>query len=270
MFVDGIFSTLNEWLDVEDNSQEDVLAPEATIDDSADNFHGDKNPGSSGDRQPPKNMKEDESFDENLYFSSDTEWLASDNDWHPSQFDGWGNPIADAEHWQQQQGNNSCAVVAQISILESITGVEITEAEACELAEAKGWFDPETGTTAEHIGKFLEHYGVPCEKSYNGTLEDIADALEKGDKVIVGLDAHEIWHPARDPMTGSPLEQANGGHAVWVTGIDTEPDGSVKIILNDSGTDTGQMKVVDAEDFLNAWEDYGNLLVVADSPDVAV
>lgn len=216
-------------------------------------------------------MKENESFEQNYYLSGEedyTEWLASDDNWHPSQFDGLGNPIADAEFWQQQQGGSSCAVVAQASVLESITGIEITEAQACEVAEANGWFDPEIGTTPEDIGKLLEHYGVGCEKSYNASLEDIADALEKGDKIIVGLDANEIWSPLRDAMTGSPVEQTNGGHAVWVTGIDTEPDGSVKIILNDSGTDSGQMKAVDAQDFLNAWDDYGNLLLVADTPEL--
>ncbi|MBD2207430.1 C39 family peptidase [Calothrix sp. FACHB-1219] len=259
MFANGIFSILDEWLDLDHNLQQE----------DTDNFGGDKNPSSSGDREPPKTLKQ---ADDNYYLSADAqnynEWLASDDNWHPSQFDGWGNPIEDAQYWQKQQGSNSCAVVAQVSVLESITGIEISEAQACQVAEANGWFDPETGTTPEQIGKFLEHYGVPCEKSYNASLEDIADALEKGDKVIVGLDAHEIWNPLKDPMTGSPLEQANGGHAVWVTGIDTEPDGSVRIILNDSGTPNGQMKVVDAEDFLNAWEDYGNLLVVADSPEV--
>ncbi|NJO65669.1 MAG: hypothetical protein HC836_48625 [Richelia sp. RM2_1_2] len=107
-----------------------------------------------------------------------------------------------------------------------------------------------------------------AKKATNASLEDIADALEKGDKIIVGLDANEIWSPLRDAMTGSPVEQTNGGHAVWVTGIDTEPDGSVKIILNDSGTDSGQMKAVDAQDFLNAWDDYGNLLLVADTPEL--
>jgi hypothetical protein len=71
-------------------------------------------------------------------------------------------------------------------------------------------------------------------------------------------------------VLGSPIEQSNAGHAVWVTGIDQQPDGSVKIILNDSGTPDGQMKAVDAEDFLNAWEDFGNFVVVADAPEQTV
>ena len=97
-------------------------------------------------------------------------------------------------------------------------------------------------------------------------LEDIANALEKGDRVIVALDANEIWSPLRD-ADGIPIEQPNGGHAVWVTGIDPQADGSVKIILNDSGHPDGKMTAIDAVDFLNAWEDYSNFIVVADAPD---
>lgn len=261
MFDNDIFSVLDEWLDLDSSLQED----------NADNLSADKNYTSSGNLKQSTAVEESQYPDEDNNFRETedyTVWdLAFDENCHPSEFDGWGNPIAEAEHWQQQQGDNSCAVVAQAGVLESITGVDITEAEACEIAEANGWFDPETGTTPENIGKFLEHYGVACEKSYNANLEEIADALSKGDKVIVGLDANEIWYPVRDPMTGSPVEQTNGGHAVWVTGINTEPDGSVKIILNDSGTPDGQMKVVDALDFLNAWEDYDNLLLVADTPE---
>jgi len=114
------------------------------------------------------------------------------------------------------------------------------------------------------VGKLLNELGVPTEQKYDSTLLDIADALEKGDRIIVGLDANEIWQPIRDKL-GNPLEQTDAGHAVWVTGIDTKPDGSVKIILNDSGDPNGMMKVVDALDFLNAWEDYGNFLVTADA-----
>ena len=108
MFANGIFSIFGEWLDLDFNLQED----------NADNFGGDKNPASSGDRQPPKNLKEGQYADEDVYLSrgieDNTVWdLPWDENWHPSQFDGWGNPIAEAEHWQQQQGGNSCAVVAQ-------------------------------------------------------------------------------------------------------------------------------------------------------------
>ncbi|GFE71770.1 hypothetical protein CFPU101_43800 [Chroococcus sp. FPU101] len=51
-----------------------------------------------------------------------------------------------------------------------------------------------------------------------------------------------------------------------MTGIDCESDGSVNIILNDSGTPNGQASVIDYYDFMNAWQDYGNFVIVADNP----
>jgi hypothetical protein len=202
-------------------------------------------------------------------FHQVVDWLTPDNQWNIDEFDGFGNPAQDSEFWQQQQGQNSCAVVAQIGVFESITGTCIPEDKACEIAQQNGWFNPETGTFPDDVGKLLNELGIPTEQKYEANLEDIADALEKGDRVIVGLDAQEIWNPMRDG-DDLPIEQANGGHAVWVTGIDTQPDGSVKIILNDSGHPNGKMASVDAVDFINAWEDYGNFLVVADAPNEVV
>jgi hypothetical protein len=90
--------------------------------------------------------------------------------------------------------------------------------------------------------------------------------LQHNDRVIVGLNANEIWHPCRDSATGEPVELPLAGHAVWVTGIDQELDGSIKVILCDSGTPDGRAEAVDVADFLNAWADYGNEMVVAHQP----
>jgi uncharacterized protein YfdQ (DUF2303 family) len=62
-----------------------------------------------------------------------------------------------------------------------------------------------------------------------------------------------------------PVEQENAGHAVWVTGVDPEPDGSYKILLNDSGTSLGQMSAIDYWDFYNAWQDAGCFVAVVDA-----
>ncbi|MGK7893675.1 MAG: hypothetical protein AB4372_08635 [Xenococcus sp. (in: cyanobacteria)] len=196
-------------------------------------------------------------------------WFVPENQWNIDEFDGWGSPEEHAQFWQKQQGENSCAVVAQTNIYESITGNRISEEQACEIAQENGWFDPETGTHPNDVGKLLNELGIPTEQRYDAELDDIADALEKGDRVIVGLDANEIWYPLRDNF-GNPIEQTNAGHAVWVTGVDTQPDGSVKIILNDSGHPNGKMAVIDAVDFVNAWQDFGNFLVVADAPELTL
>lgn len=195
--------------------------------------------------------------------TSPVDWYRPVDQWDISEFDGLGSPDSSAQFWKQQSGENSCAVVAQTSIYESITGISISEEQACKIAQENGWFDPNTGTSPQNMGRLLSELGILTEQKYDARLEDIGNALERGDKVLVALDANEIWSPLRSP-DGRPIEQMDGGHAVWVTGIDAQPDGSIRVLLNDSGTPSGKMKVVDAVDFMNAWRDFSNLLVVAD------
>jgi len=190
-------------------------------------------------------------------------------DWNPDNFDGIGDPLKDAESWNIQTRPTSCAVMAQISIYESVTGHQLHEDLVCELAEEVGWYDEETGTTMADTGNILEVLGIPVERNYGCSLGDIASAIANGDEVIVGLDASEIWTPYREVQTDLPLEQNDAGHAVWVTGLDLE-DGRVKVILNDSGTPDGAMMAVDAADFMNAWEDYDCFMAVAETSSLNV
>ena len=195
-------------------------------------------------------------------------WYHHRTSWPPNEaFNGVGEPHLDAKFWQPQTDPASCAVVTQLEVYESLKGVKLPEEAICQVAEANGWYDPNTGTPQHDVGKVLEACGVETEQTYDATLVDIYDALERGDKVIVALDGNEIWHPLRDASTSMPIEQpADFGHTVWVTGIHQSQDGSIKIFINDTVTTDGQMKVVDALDFLNAWNDFGNHLVVAKAP----
>jgi hypothetical protein len=177
----------------------------------------------------------------------------------------YGDPATDAWYWRQQQGPASCAVVAQISVFESLTGVYISEEVAGNFAQSQGWFDPLTGTPLVYTGHILDVLGIPTVELFGASLAHLEYALAMGDKPIVGLDANEIWNPIYDYF-GNPLEQENGGHAVWVTGINYGWDGSVSIILNDSGTPNGMASEIAYADFMNAWQDYGNFVSIADNP----
>jgi Ca2+-binding RTX toxin-like protein len=178
----------------------------------------------------------------------------------------WGDPNADAPYWREQKGAVSCAVVAQASVYQSITGEFISEQNACKIAIAKGWFSRREGTSVENVGNLLNYLDITTYKAYNATLDDIKTALANGEKLIVGLDPYEIWYPIQDE-SGNSIEQFDLiGHAVWVTGVEQAADGSYQIILNDSGTPNGQHFSVSYEDFENAWGDYGHYLLVADHP----
>jgi hypothetical protein len=176
----------------------------------------------------------------------------------------YGDPLTDADYWREQDGANSCAVVAQISVYESLTGEYIPEADAADYAYEQGWFDPDSGTFLEDTGNILEDLGIETYSSDNNTFADLEDALARGDKAIVALDGNEIWEPI-----GNSQEQADAGHAVWVTGIDYESNGSVNVIINDSGTPDGSSSVVDYYDFINAWSDTDYFAAIAEAPSFA-
>jgi hypothetical protein len=186
--------------------------------------------------------------------------------WDPAYFRGVGCPFEDASHWHEQQGTSSCALVSQLSISEALMHHTFTEDQFCRFAQEHHWFDPASGTPPEHADKLLNACGIETDKGYHASVSDMVDALEHGDKVLVCVNANAIWTPLRDTETGLPVAQNISGHAIWVTGIDKAPNGSLKVIINDSGIAEGSMTPVDMADFVNAWDDYDNFLVVAHAP----
>jgi len=186
--------------------------------------------------------------------------------WDPSTFHGVGNPVGDTKYWQQQH-ENDCAVMAQTDVYNAITGHHLTEQEALKIVTQHCWYD--NGTTLEDTGKLLSFLGIPVHQSTNSSFQDLYSAVQNGQQVIVGLNANEIWSPYHDSSTGAPIEQAPAGHAVWVTGIDKEPDGSIKVLVSYTGIPGGQVEAVDAADFMNAWHDFGNFMVTTPPEHIA-
>ena len=171
---------------------------------------------------------------------------------------------ADARWWNEQVANDTCAVVAQQGIIEAFVGHDIPQEEVVQVALDHGWYRPGQGTLPECVGNVLEHYGVPVERGFDCSLDELYSALLDGRKVIVGIDANEIWEPQAD-WSGSPREIAGGAnHAVWVTGIGPDDNGNLCVVLNDSGTPGGRESHVPVQDFLNAWEDSSNFAVITE------
>lgn len=172
-----------------------------------------------------------------------------------------GDPYQDMQFIHMQEGMNSCAVAAQKEIIQSVLGKDIPEIELSYMAYKNGWYDPSAGTMPDNMGKLLEAYGIPVDRGYDYSLSDIGTALEKGEKVIVGINSNEIWNPQYDEA-GNPIKQATAGHAVWVTGLYQDDDGKWFVVMNDTGIADGKGETVAAEDFLNAWNDFDNFAVI--------
>ena len=170
-----------------------------------------------------------------------------------------GDPGASMEHWEYQGSTGRCTLYAQKFVIEELTGQELDIEQLADLAEANGWFTEESGGTTLNMNKVLDYYGVENEVSFNNSIDDIRECLENGGKVIVSVDADEIWF-ADDDSIFTPGEATN--HAVEVIGIDYSDPDEPMVILNDSGTDNGCGEMVPLDVFVDAWED-GNCHMIS-------
>lgn len=183
-----------------------------------------------------------------------------------------GTPAADMQYWHYQTFDNTCAVVAQESVLESLTGQHFSEVSLRDEAMAHGWYTPSGGTPPADVGNLLEAHGIPVQQQTGASLIDIENQLAAGHKVIVGVNAEDIWNNVHPDGGAFPLDSYPGipgqvaDHAVEVIGVDTSnPDGPM-VILNDSGTPDGRGEEVPADVFEEAWSASDDFMVHTENP----
>lgn len=158
-----------------------------------------------------------------------------------------------------QSNSDTCAIKSQQIILHSF-GIDISESALTTEATSKGYYIPGEGTKPSMVGHLLEDHGVDVHTKHHATVYDLAAELAQGHKVIVGVDADELWHHAiwNDFFQG---ESAN--HALIVTGIDTSNQYDIRVILTDPGT--GDVaRSYPMSQFIDAWQDSSCIMVATD------
>ena len=161
-----------------------------------------------------------------------------------------GNPISDSALWQEQTTGFTCAVLSERGVIEAYTGYPVSESELVYHATANGWLT-EGGMSPLNVGKLLDMYDIPNHSVDNASMEDIMSELAQGRRVIVGVNADQLYEP--DSQTGKFIAQA-ADHAVWVTGVDIRDPDNPQVIINDSGTPDGAGKIYDLNQFTDAWK----------------
>lgn len=157
-----------------------------------------------------------------------------------------------------QQQNDTCAIKSQQIILHTF-GIDVPESQLTIEATQRGYYTPGFGSDAAQVGELLEDYGVGVHTREHATVYDLANELAQGHKVIVGVDADELWRPSFfNDLFG---EQAN--HALIVTGIDTSDPNDIRVILTDPGTGDVARSYPMAQ-FLDAWSDSSCMMVATD------
>ena len=200
----------------------------------------------------PEGYGEDTYGEDSYYYEGYEQYDPSQSD--PSKV--VGDPAGDEAYWAYQGENGPCAIYAQVMAYEAITGEDVDPKEMIEVAEENGWYNG--GTSMKDIDKILDYLGAETEYGSGGDLEDLADCLEDGGRIVVAVDANEIWYSGDSEMF-APNEP---NHAVTVVGIDYSGEEPM-VIVNDSGIPDGHAVAVPADRFMDAWEDSGYTYVEA-------
>ena len=179
-----------------------------------------------------------------------------------------GEPNESMEHWELQNRPDTCAVVAQMMVIEELTGRELSQDDVVRVAENAGVYVDGMGTPQELLGEVIEAYGLKTETINDASISDIESHLNKGEKMIVAVRADDYWNPDAGALDeqlykslGLPDPGAN--HCVEVIGIDRSDPQHPQVIVNDPGHPDGKGMSIPLDQFEDAWANSNNLLVTA-------
>ncbi len=176
--------------------------------------------------------------------------------------------------WEWQRSDDTCAVVSEMSIINQF-GHDLTQEQAAYISSENGWYMPGGGTSPMHIGNMMDLYDIPNHTVLGATVADLAQELQAGHGVIVGVDSAELWAEGPLAELWQYLKSALGldnsmfspaNHAVVVTGIDMSDPNHPQVIINDSGAPDGASARYPLDKFMDAWENSDFYYVATDEP----
>ncbi len=182
----------------------------------------------------------------------------------------WGTP-SDGGLYSPEvlQHGQCCAWNAQYEVLKDY-GYTGTADDLVNAAYEQGIYDPVNGTAVQYMSSALEAFGVKCDVYDNGNVYDLLSAVVEGKKVIVSLDADELWAESK---LGRAVEwfkdlfpvTRGANHAVVVSGFDNSDPANPTIVLTDTGT--GQAAVAyPVKKFVDAWQDGNCHMIIPQEP----
>ena len=170
----------------------------------------------------------------------------------------------------KQPDDHSCGLRSQQIVLRDF-GIDIPFDELEKYALGAGVYS-ENGTYTYDIGKVLEMAGVKMHQVQGGTIYDLTSELAQGHRVIVSVDANELWY--NDSIKGKlsnwfedVFGDQGGNHALIVAGVEVNPlnPDDAKVVLTDPGA--GHLRIeYPLRQFMDAWKDSNCFMAATDNP----
>lgn len=173
-----------------------------------------------------------------------------------------GNPV-ELEQYTEKQSGNTCALYAQGTAMRAL-GYSFNADETKKLGAEVGYYQVGPFDGSFGLGKVWDHYGVKYDSfsgsplmplgnfsshDYENAGNFLIDNVSTNKAVIVGVEFDTLYNGIAG-ITDNYIPMQ--GHAVWVTGLVTNEQGSVtEVLLNDSIV--GHSTRVPIENFMSAW-----------------
>jgi hypothetical protein len=178
----------------------------------------------------------------------------------------------------------SCAIRSQEIILRDY-GIAIPQEELIQYAMQNGWYNPDPvsgGTPRQCVGNILDACGIPTKRTENATIYDIIAELREGHRVIVSVDANELWIKKQPALVNrmfgefknkvqDAFDALNGvqgaNHALIVAGVTVNPKdpSDIRVTLIDSGRGDACIEYK-LSDFEEALEDSNHYMISTTIP----
>ena len=152
---------------------------------------------------------------------------------------------------------NYCCLECEKYILRKLN-IEFNEEELLQNAVKNGW-QKEGGTALHNVGRHLESKGLVVTRQYKATIEDISNALNENECVIVAVDGGELLGNRADETVEDLLVGQIPDHTVVILSLDEKKS---TITIYDPNSSNAE-DTYPIEQFKDAWNDSKNYLVTA-------
>lgn len=186
-----------------------------------------------------------------------------------------GAPNEDLAKWPGRQCYHDCELQCERFVTELYWERNINEDRWVDYAIAHDFAlshpDPSQrgGVYEQNFGAMLNQFGIPVHHVEDANIHHLMNELAAGHKVIVAVDANELWSESTawklfdNFLDKLGFEALN--HAVVVSHLNTDDPNNILVTILDPGT--GDPKIYQWSDFQAAWADgHFDLLATNYSP----